>query len=295
MESRHEVSNLRRASGAHEGLEVSPEVVEALGGAKRPPVIITINGHSWRSRVAIMRGRFVLGLSNANRQAAGVATGDEVEVDVEFDPEPRVVVEPADFARALDSDPVAVPPTTAWPTATSASTCTPSRARRNPRRAHLGSRRRWQRCGSRNRQQAARPAPRASQRGDPIPDVGWLGCLARPPASRQTAIPGKLGEKLKAGYATTTRVSSLSAGSQSSTSVATDFAQRAKGVSIARRTRVGRQCAPHTGDRCVRSRRWKHAQLWLLKRTRQRDARPNARADIHEAFLQIAGCRVKRS
>ena len=89
------------------GLEVPPEVVEALGGGKRPPVIITINGHSWRSRVAIMRGRFLLGLSKANRQAAGVATGDEVEVDVEFDAEPRVVVEPTDFARALDSDPLA--------------------------------------------------------------------------------------------------------------------------------------------------------------------------------------------
>jgi hypothetical protein len=89
------------------GLEVPPEVVEALGEGKRPRVIITINGHSWRSRVAIMRGRFLLGLSNANRQAAGVATGDEVEVEVEFDPEPPVVVEPADFARALASDPVA--------------------------------------------------------------------------------------------------------------------------------------------------------------------------------------------
>lgn len=89
------------------GLEVPPEVVEALGGGKRPPVIITINGHSWRSRVAIMRGRFLLGLSKANRQAAGVATGNEAEVEVEFDAEPRVVVEPADFARALDSDQVA--------------------------------------------------------------------------------------------------------------------------------------------------------------------------------------------
>jgi hypothetical protein len=68
-------------------------------------VIITINGHSWKSRVAIMRGRFLLGLSNANRQAAGVVTGDQVEVDVEFDPDPPVVVEPEDFARALDSDP----------------------------------------------------------------------------------------------------------------------------------------------------------------------------------------------
>jgi hypothetical protein len=89
------------------GLEVPPEVVAALGGGKRPAVTITINGHSWKSRVAIMRGRYLLGLSNANRHAAGVATGDEVEVEVELDAEPRVVVEPTDFARALDADPVA--------------------------------------------------------------------------------------------------------------------------------------------------------------------------------------------
>ena len=54
-----------------------------------------------------MRGRYLLGLSNANRKAAGVAIGDEVEVEVEIDAEPRVVAEPADFARALDADPVA--------------------------------------------------------------------------------------------------------------------------------------------------------------------------------------------
>ncbi|MEU1521632.1 YdeI/OmpD-associated family protein [Nocardia rhamnosiphila] len=89
------------------GLEVPGEVVKALGGGRRPRVTITISGHSWRSRVAIMRGRYLLGLSNANRQAAGVVTGDEVQVEVELDVEPPVVVEPADFARALDSDPVA--------------------------------------------------------------------------------------------------------------------------------------------------------------------------------------------
>ena len=89
------------------GLEVPPAVVDALGGGKRPAVNITINGHSWKSRVAIMRGRYLLGLSNANRKAAGVVTGDEVEVEVEIDAEPRVVVEPADFAVALDADPVA--------------------------------------------------------------------------------------------------------------------------------------------------------------------------------------------
>jgi hypothetical protein len=89
------------------GLEVPQQVVAALGGGQRPRVTITINGHSWPSRVAIMRGRYLLGLSNANRQAAGVVTGEEVEVEVEFDAEPPVVVEPADFARALDADPAA--------------------------------------------------------------------------------------------------------------------------------------------------------------------------------------------
>ena len=89
------------------GLEVPPAVVEALGGGKRPAVTITINGHSWKSRVAVMRGRNLLGLSNANRRAAGVSVGDEVEVEVELDTEPRVVVEPEDFARALDADPAA--------------------------------------------------------------------------------------------------------------------------------------------------------------------------------------------
>jgi len=60
------------------GLEVPETVVDALGGGKRPPVIITVNGHTWKSRVAIMRGRSLLGLSNANRRAARLATGDVV-------------------------------------------------------------------------------------------------------------------------------------------------------------------------------------------------------------------------
>ncbi|MEV5600162.1 YdeI/OmpD-associated family protein [Streptomyces sp. NPDC052299] len=89
------------------GLEVPPEVVAALGGGARPPVTITVNGHSWKSRVALLRGRHLLGLSHANRQAAGVEIGEEVEVGLELDTEPRVVVEPADLTQALDADPAA--------------------------------------------------------------------------------------------------------------------------------------------------------------------------------------------
>lgn len=94
-------------NGPMRGLEVPPDVVARLGAGKRPRVIITINGHSWRSRVAIMRGRFLLGLSNANRQAAGVVTGEQVEIELEFDPEMPTVIVPEDLARALDGDRVA--------------------------------------------------------------------------------------------------------------------------------------------------------------------------------------------
>jgi hypothetical protein len=86
------------------GLEVPMKLVDALGGGKRPAVNVTIKGHSWRTRIAIMRGRYLIGFSNANRRAAGVATGDKVEVELALDTEPRVVSEPTDLAEALDAD-----------------------------------------------------------------------------------------------------------------------------------------------------------------------------------------------
>jgi hypothetical protein len=89
------------------GLEVPEEVVAALGGGARPRVTITINGHTWTSRVALLRGRRLLGLSHAHRRAAGVETGDEVEVEVTLATDPPAVTEPAELARALDADPAA--------------------------------------------------------------------------------------------------------------------------------------------------------------------------------------------
>jgi hypothetical protein len=121
------------------GLEVPPQVVEAYGGGKRPRVIITINWHSWRSRVAILRGRYLLGLSNANRQAAGVVTGEEVEIELAFDPEPPTVNVPGDFARALDADPAARAAYDRLTHSRNESTCAPSRAPRSPKRANGGS------------------------------------------------------------------------------------------------------------------------------------------------------------
>jgi hypothetical protein len=83
-------------------VEIPKDVVHALGPQGRPPVTITINGHTWRSRVAAMRGMKLLGISAANRAAAGIAEGDIVEIDVELDEKPREVIEPSDLAGALN-------------------------------------------------------------------------------------------------------------------------------------------------------------------------------------------------
>jgi len=84
------------------GIPVPDEVVAGLGSSKRPAFRITIAGHSYRSTVARMGQEFMLPLSAENRTSAGVAAGDEVDVDIELDTEPREVTVPPDFAAELD-------------------------------------------------------------------------------------------------------------------------------------------------------------------------------------------------
>src|SRR5918996_908909 len=85
------------------GIEVPAEVVESLGSGKRPSVRVTIKGHTYRTTVAPMGGRFMVPVSADNRTSAGVAAGDEV--DVALDTEPREVSVPPDLAEALDAEP----------------------------------------------------------------------------------------------------------------------------------------------------------------------------------------------
>jgi uncharacterized protein YdeI (YjbR/CyaY-like superfamily) len=51
-----------------------------------------------------MGGKFMLPVSADQRKNTGVAAGDEVDVDIELDTEPREVAVPSDFADALDRD-----------------------------------------------------------------------------------------------------------------------------------------------------------------------------------------------
>jgi len=83
------------------GIEVPAKVVAALGSSKRPPVRATINGFTYRTSVASMGGKFMLGVPPVFREGAGVAAGDTVDVDLELDTEAREVAIPPDFTSAL--------------------------------------------------------------------------------------------------------------------------------------------------------------------------------------------------
>ena len=89
------------------GFRVPPEVVEALGKGKRPPVVVTINGYSYRNTVAVYGDEFLIGVAQEHRAPAGVTPGDEIEVELVLDTAPREVELPADFAAALEAAPEA--------------------------------------------------------------------------------------------------------------------------------------------------------------------------------------------
>lgn len=95
-------SRVEQAEGLNAtGIPVPDDVVSALGDRKNPQVKVTVPGYSYRTTVATRGGRFMLALSAGHRAAAGLSAGDEVEVTLEIDDQPRTVEVPDDLADAL--------------------------------------------------------------------------------------------------------------------------------------------------------------------------------------------------
>jgi hypothetical protein len=82
-----------------------PVDVKQLWGQARPPVVARVAGVKYRSRLAVYGGRTVLGVRKATLAEAGVAAGDEVEVELERDDAPREVVVPQELDAALSAQP----------------------------------------------------------------------------------------------------------------------------------------------------------------------------------------------
>lgn len=89
-------------TGRNTGIPVPPEVLEELGGGKRPAVAVTVNGYRFRSTVRSMGGRALIPFSADRRTESGIAGGDELTVSLELDEQPRDAVVPDDLALALE-------------------------------------------------------------------------------------------------------------------------------------------------------------------------------------------------
>jgi hypothetical protein len=88
-------------SGNATAVEVPKAGIESFGAGARPPVAISINGHRWRSRIAVKGGKSLVGISASTRAASSISEGDLVDVLLELDEAPRTVPEPADLSEAL--------------------------------------------------------------------------------------------------------------------------------------------------------------------------------------------------
>ena len=95
-------AELERAETSSAMLPIPFDVKTEFGRA-RPPVKVTIRGHTWRTTPAVYGGVAYIGLNRDVRTAAGVDVGDRVRVDVELDTEPRTVELPVELREALDA------------------------------------------------------------------------------------------------------------------------------------------------------------------------------------------------
>jgi hypothetical protein len=83
------------------GISVPAEVMASLGGSKKPSVKVCLNGYTYNSTIAVMGGKFLIPLSQAHRESSGLSGGDQVEVTLELDLEPRTIEVPDDLKAAL--------------------------------------------------------------------------------------------------------------------------------------------------------------------------------------------------
>jgi hypothetical protein len=90
-------------AGNNTGIEVPPEVIDELGGGKRPAVAVVVNGYAYRSTVGVMGGRYLIPFSSDKRAETGIAGGDPIEVDLTLDAVPRTVELPDDLSAALQA------------------------------------------------------------------------------------------------------------------------------------------------------------------------------------------------
>jgi Bacteriocin-protection, YdeI or OmpD-Associated/Domain of unknown function (DUF1905) len=84
-----------------------PFDLEEAFGRPRPPVKVTIRGHTWRTTPGVYDGVGYVVVNRAVKAATGVDAPDRVRVTMDLDTEPRTVRVPKDLREALAEEPSA--------------------------------------------------------------------------------------------------------------------------------------------------------------------------------------------
>lgn len=103
----HRFEAVVEAEGGGLFVVVPDAAIAALGGGRRPPIVVEVNGYRYRSTPAVYGGRTLLGFRKEVQAAAGLGAGQRVELLFELDEEPRDVAVPADLEAALRGVPAA--------------------------------------------------------------------------------------------------------------------------------------------------------------------------------------------
>ena len=98
-------TELLKGDGDTTGFVIPDKIVDAFGQGKKPKVTVTLNGgFSYPNTVAVMGGKYMIGVSKERRRLAGVEGGQKIEVTLELDTAPRVMEIPPDLKKALDKN-----------------------------------------------------------------------------------------------------------------------------------------------------------------------------------------------
>jgi bifunctional DNA-binding transcriptional regulator/antitoxin component of YhaV-PrlF toxin-antitoxin module len=90
--------------GNHASLEIPDENLAEIGGNRRAPLKITVNGYTYQSTATGVDGKCMVVFPTRDREASGAAAGDRVQVTLELDGGYRHVDVPAALSEALASN-----------------------------------------------------------------------------------------------------------------------------------------------------------------------------------------------
>jgi len=97
---------LREARGGGAGVMIPLDIAQAMGGRKQFRVVGTFNGVAMKTSTFPYEGEGLwLGVHKATREKAGVAFGEDVELEISRDDAPRVVELPPELEAALAAEP----------------------------------------------------------------------------------------------------------------------------------------------------------------------------------------------